>query len=67
METRDWEFSVLVYKKYTIYYAQPKSRRMPPEQTLQADLTQSEAMALLSLLGTPQEYRNDSYFVDINN
>jgi hypothetical protein len=68
MKNRDWEFVVIESLLDTpTYYAQHKIRHMPREQILQSDLTKTQAMALLSLIGTPQKYRNDSYFVHIEN
>jgi hypothetical protein len=67
MENREWEFSVVECGTCNTYYAQSKESHYPAEKILQADLTKVEALALLSLIGEPEKYSDDSYFVDIDN
>jgi hypothetical protein len=64
MENRDWGFYMYVHKYDTMYYAQHKSAYNDDDvQILQSDLTKSEAMALLSLTGTPLKSIDGYYHV----
>jgi hypothetical protein len=62
MESRDFSFCVVEYETYSTYYAQTKDRLLNGDQILQSDLTQAEAMALLSLIGEPTGC-TECYFV----
>jgi hypothetical protein len=69
MEHRDWEIVITERETYTIYYAQTKSaRNIIDEQILQSNLTKDEALALLSLIGSPEVIgvNSDCYRVEID-
>jgi hypothetical protein len=65
METKDWEFCVVEYENRFKYYAQHKEVRMPCEQIIQSDLTETEAVAMLSLIDEPVKLQPSYYFVNI--
>jgi hypothetical protein len=63
LENRNWELTVFDHETYATYYAQSaETSYVGGEKKVQSNLTRDEAMAMLSLFGTPNECGSDSCY-----